>query len=55
MPAIVRKMKIGWVVLAHRGKGARLLETHATRGQALAQQRAVNASLRKRSKKRRGQ
>jgi len=54
MPAIVRKMKGGWVVLAHRGKGARLLGTHATQAQALAQQRAVNANLRKRKKRRQG-
>ena len=51
MPAIVRKMKAGWVVLAHRGKGARLLGTHATQAQAVAQQRAVNANLRKRRRR----
>jgi hypothetical protein len=54
MPAIVRKMRKGWVVLAHRGKGARLLGMHTTRGQALAQQRAVNANLRRRKKRRQG-
>jgi len=53
MPAIVRKMRKGWVVLAHRGKGARLLGMHATEAQALAQQRAVNAALRRRKGRKR--
>lgn len=51
MPAIVRKMRKGWVVLAHRGKRARLLGRHDTQAKAVAQQRAVNANLRKRRRR----
>lgn len=51
MPAIVRKRKSEWVVLAHKGKGARVLGRHPTRAAALRQQRAVNRRLRRRGKR----
>jgi len=47
MPAVIVKSKRGWVVVSHRGKGGRVLGTHRTRKEALAQQRAVNRRLRK--------
>jgi len=50
MPAIVRRRGRAWVVLSHKGKGARVLGRHSTRKAALAQQRAVNRSLKKRGR-----
>lgn len=50
MPAIVKKMGKKYVVLSHKGRGARILGRHTTRPQAVAQRDAVNRSLRKRGK-----
>lgn len=45
MPAVVRKRGGQWVVLSHKGKGARVLGEHRSRVRALRQARAVNARL----------
>jgi hypothetical protein len=47
MPAIVVKRGSKWVVLSHKGAGAKTLGTHPDKASAAAQQRAVNASLSK--------
>lgn len=50
MPAIVVQRGSSWVVLSHRGKGAKKLGTHDTKKEAQAQVRAVNRSLSERGK-----
>jgi hypothetical protein len=50
MPAIIRKHGEKWVVLSHKGKGSKTLGTHSSRAKALAQMRAVNASLHRKGK-----
>ncbi len=48
MPAVIEKRGSKWVVLNH--KGGRVLGRHATRAKAQKQQRAVNASLKRKGR-----
>lgn len=48
MPAVISRRGGKWVVLSHRG--GQVLGTHPSREKALAQQRAVNASLHREGK-----
>lgn len=50
MPAVIKKSGTQWCVYSHAGEGARRLGCHTTRAKALAQQRAVNASLSRKGK-----
>lgn len=47
MPAIIRRCGSRWCVYAHKGKRAR---RHTSKKKALAQQKAVNRSLRQKGK-----